>query len=260
MKLLVFVVTIMVAVCASFYASSASKPDAPVRIMCLGDSITAGYTDNPDWRVPFEYGYRSGLYVRLVNAGHDIQFVGESPEPWDGRSELPTNAPTLNLRDLGQDKHRGYGGASIEDLSREVEGYIDNDEPDVILLMIGINGIDAGSPRQLDKLVEKIVTTSPEANFIVAQITPYAIFNQDLWDYNLYIKDVLVPTYVADGYNVTTVDLYSPFLINAEDPSSVTPAGHANKINHPSTALYTQFAQTWFEGLEPVLELLVRGR
>jgi len=91
--------------------------------MCLGDSITAGYTDNPDWNVPFEFGYRGGLYSLLAAAGHDIQFVGESPEPWDGRFGLPTNTPKLDLRGMGQDKHRGYGGASIEDLSQEVEGY-----------------------------------------------------------------------------------------------------------------------------------------
>jgi hypothetical protein len=105
--------------------------------MCLGDSITAGYTDNPTWSDPFEYGYRSGLYSLLVDAGHDVQFVGESPEPWDGRFGLPDNTPILDLRGLGQDNHRGYGGASIEDLSLEVEGYIESDKPDVILLLMG---------------------------------------------------------------------------------------------------------------------------
>jgi len=222
--------------------------------MCLGDSITAGYTDNPTWSDPFEYGYRSGLYSRLAGAGHEVQFVGESPEPWDGRFGLPDNIPKLDLRGLGQDNHRGYGGASIEDLSLEVKDYIESDKPDVILLMIGINGIDASSPGQLDTLVKNILTTAPEVSLIIAQITPYATFNQDLWDYNLYIRDVLVPTYVADGYSVTTVDLYSSFLTDAEDPTSIAPAGHSNEINHPSRALYMQIAQIWFDELERVLD------
>ena len=222
--------------------------------MCLGDSITAGYTDNPTWSDPFEYGYRSGLYSLLSDAGHDVQFVGKSPEPWDGRFGLPDNTPMLDLRGLGQDNHRGYGGASIEDLSLEIEGYIKSDKPDVILLLIGINGIDASSPGQLDTLVKNILATAPEVNLIVAQITPYATFNQDLWDYNLHIRDVLVPTYAADGYSVTTVDLYTAFLIDAKEPTSIVPAGHSNKINHPSRALYMQIAQTWFDGLELVLD------
>jgi len=225
--------------------------------MCLGDSITAGYTDNPKWTIPFEYGYRGGLYSLLIDAGHDIEFVGESPEPWDGRFGLPTNTPTLDLRDLGQDQHRGYGGWSILDLNEEVEGFIESDKPDVILLMIGINGIDANSPMQLESLVQKILATAPGVNLIVAQITPYAWFNQDLWDYNLYISDVLVPAYVADGYSVSTVDLYSLFLVDDETPTSITPSGHSNKINHPTLALYTSMAQAWFDAMEPVLEELI---
>jgi hypothetical protein len=222
--------------------------------MCLGDSITAGYTDNPDWNVPFEFGYRSGLYTLLAAAGHDIQFVGESPEPWDGRFELPTNTPKLDLRGMGQEKHRGYGGASIEDLNQEVEGYIESDKPDVILLMIGINGIDADSSTRLESFVQKILATAPGVNLIVAQITPYAWFNQELWDFNFYIRDVLVPTFAADGHTVGIVDLYSLFLVDAEDPTSITPSGHSNKINHPSPALYAEMAQIWFDGLDPFLK------
>jgi len=246
--------SIVLAACASGCVGSVSKPDGPIRIMCLGNSITAGYTDNPEWTVPFEHGYRSGLYSLRVNAGQDIQFVGESPEPWDGRFEVPTNTPTLDLRDLEQDKHRGYGGWSIKDLGEEVEGYIESDKPDVILLMIGINGIDADSPTQLESLVQKILAATPGVNLIVAQITPYAWFNQELWDYNLFIRDELVPAYAADGYNVSTVDLYSLFLLDEDDPTSITASGHSNKINHPSLALYTQIAQAWFDAMKPMLE------
>jgi len=44
----------------------------PLRILCVGDSITAGYTDNPKWNVPFEFGYRQGLFERLQKAGYQI--------------------------------------------------------------------------------------------------------------------------------------------------------------------------------------------
>jgi len=253
-KPLAVVVAIALAGCNAGCGGSGSISDGSVRIMCLGDSITAGYTDNPEWNVPFEHGYRSGLYSLLVDAGYDIEFVGESPEPWDGRFELPRNRPTLDLRGVGQDKHRGYGGWSIDDLNQEIEGFVESDKPDVILLMIGINGIDAHSPAQLESLVQRILATAPGVDLIVAQITPYAWFNQELWDYNLYIRDDLVPTYAAHGYGVSTVDLYSLFLTDAEDPASITPSGHSNNINHPSPASYTQIAQAWFDGIELVLE------
>lgn len=74
--------------------------------MPLGDSITAGYTDNPNWTVDFEFGYRRGLYTRLTNAGYDFTYVGGSPEPWVSPYGDPTRGgtykPTFDLRDIGQ--------------------------------------------------------------------------------------------------------------------------------------------------------------
>jgi hypothetical protein len=87
--------------------SSAEENTAakPLRILCVGDSITAGYTDNPTWDVPFEFGYRQGLFERLKKAGCNFQFVGDSPEPWDWRFGVPKNSPSPDLRAIGQDRH-----------------------------------------------------------------------------------------------------------------------------------------------------------
>ncbi len=233
--------------------------DEPLRIMCLGDSITVGYTDNPSWaNHPFMFGYRSGLYTRLTNAGFNFQFVGASTEPWTGISGDPTNGgtytPALDLRDFGQDKHRGYGGAGIWG---NVNSWIDADNPDIILLLIGINGIGGGSQTALTNLVNSIVTHAPDVHLIVAQITPRATFNQTLYDYNLYIRDTLVPGHITAGNKVSTVDLYSFFL---SDPSTyttipsttgaVTPGILSNNINHPDNPSYDLMAQEWYEGIQ----------
>jgi lysophospholipase L1-like esterase len=225
----------------------------PLRIMCLGDSITVGYTDNPSWaNHPFMFGYRSGLYTRLTNAGYNFLFVGASTEPWTGISGDPTNGgtytPELDLRDFGQDGHRGYGGAGIWN---NVNAWIDADDPDIILLLIGINGISTGSPTALNTLVNNIVTHAPDVHVVVAQITPLVTFNQALYDYNLYIRDTLVPTYAGNGHKVSTVDLYSLFLVDPNDYSSaIAPNVLANNINHPDNPRYDLMAREWFEGIE----------
>ncbi len=225
---------------------------APLRIMCLGDSITVGYTDNPTWaNHPFMFGYRSGLYTRLTNAGYNFQFVGASTEPWTGISGDPTSGgtytPALDLRNFGQDKHRGYGGAGIWS---NVNAWIAADDPDVILLLIGINGIGTGSPAALNNLVNSIVTTAPDVHLIVAQITPRSTFNQSLYNYNVYIRDTLVPTYAGNGHKVTTVDLYSLFLTDPNNYGSAIQAGVlSNNINHPDNPRYDLMAQEWFEGI-----------
>ncbi len=224
----------------------------PLRIMCLGDSITVGYTDNPTWaNHPFRFGYRSGLYTRLTDAGCSFLFVGASTEPWTGISGDPTHGgaykPDLDLRDFGQDGHRGYGGAGIW---AHVNGWLAADQPDVILLLIGINGIGSGSPAALSNLVSSIVTAAPDAHLIVAQITPLASFNQNLYNYNVYIRDTLVPAFASRGHKVSTVDLYSLFLVDPGNyASAIAPNVLANGINHPDNPHYDLMAEAWFQGI-----------
>jgi lysophospholipase L1-like esterase len=221
--------------------------------MPLGDSITAGYTDNPKWDHSFEFGYRSGLYRRLDNAGVEFIFAGQSEEPFNNMYGDPTHggavSPSFDLREVGQDGHRGYGGWSINAIQKNVAGWIEQDRPDIILLLIGINGINAGSSKQLDVLVKTIFEADEKVKLVVAQITPLSKFNQDLFDYNRYISKTLVPVYMEQGYSISTVDLYKHFLINPNDPKSIDPERLSNKINHPTNAIYDKMSQSWFEGI-----------
>ena len=226
---------------------------ATLRIMPLGDSITAGYTDNPQWQHPFEFGYRSGLYERLKEARYKFQFVGKSPEPWDGKWRVPSNEPSPDLRRLGMDNHRGYGGWDIADIEKNVAEWIERDRPDVILLLIGINGINAKSPEQLDALVQTIYYADKDVNLIVAQVTPLRGFNQHLFDYNTYIRQTLVPTYADKGHTITTVDLYKHFLTDPEDSRSIDATRLSNGINHPTNVLYDKMAESWFQESELLL-------
>jgi lysophospholipase L1-like esterase len=185
----------------------------PLRILCVGDSITAGYTDNPNWDVPFEFGYRQGLFERLQKSGYQFQFVGDSPEPWDGRFGVPKNSPSPDLRVIGQDRHEGHGGWNTAQVLQHIDQWITKSQPDFVLLMIGIN--DAGRPpaaENLKGIVEKIVAVRPQAHVVVAQITPLLAFTQSIADYNTSIRDTLVPEFQRRGYKVTTVDQYRNML------------------------------------------------
>lgn len=225
----------------------------PLRIMPMGDSITVGYTDNPKWQHPFEFGYRSGLYTRLTKAGYKFQFVGESLEPWDGKWQVPSNTPTTDLRELKMDQHRGHGGWGIGHLQRSVPIWMKKDRPDIILLMIGINGMNANSSKDLDALVKTIFEADRDVKLIVAQITPRNRFDTNLFNYNTYIRQTLVPTYADKGYAISTVDLYRHFLTDAKDPHSIDATGLSNRINHPTNSLYDKMAESWFQGIKLLL-------
>jgi hypothetical protein len=225
---------------------------AQLRIMCLGDSITAGYTDNPTWaNHPFKFGYRSGLHSLLTNAGYNFLFVGGSTEPWTGISGDPTYGgtykPAFDLRDFGQDGHRGYGGKTASYLNSNILNWLASDNPDIILLKIGTNSQDQGG---LNTLVNTITTTKPAAHLIIAQIMPKYSYQQGIVDYNNYIRNTLVPDYQAQGRKVSLVDQYAPFLTNPAVPTAIDQALFSNGINHPANPGYDKMAQVWFAGIE----------
>jgi hypothetical protein len=229
----------------------------PVRIMSVGDSITVGATslDGPPYNqphVPFEYGYRSGLYTRLIDANYpSFQFVGSSPQ---GLTIDPVETSCVDLAALNQQYHNGYGGVGVSYIASNIAGWMRADNPDVVLLMIGINDIGQGSvgeptalENRLNSLVRTVVTLKPSAHLIVAQTIPYATgYTDSLVRYNNYIKNTLVPSYSSQGKLVTTVDQYSPLLTNGV----IDPSLYSNAINHPSAVGYDRMAQNWFDGIE----------
>lgn len=249
---------IMVLALVCFYWVMNAMAADPYRIMVVGDSISVGYTDNPKWTVPFEYGFRSGLYTRLTRSGLAFQFVGASPEPWDGGDKknfgVPTNTPSLDLRLLGQDHCEGYGGKKSSFILKNIPGWLATHSPDVILLLIGINDIHASAAEpvatenNLSNIVALVTTKAPKAHLIVAQITPYGTNCPGIVKYNAYIRNVLVPHFAAQGKHVTTVDQYANMLFPGT--TNIDGSLFSNGINHPNAVVYDRMAQTWFKGIQ----------
>ena len=199
-----------------------------------------------------------------TDAGYDFQFVGTSGEPWNypfgAGFGVPTTIQGPDLRAVGQDNHRGYGGATTSQILNGgvvggstnafpgIAGMLNADNPDIVLLMIGTNGI-ADAMSNIDPLVNTIVTTKPNAQLIVAQIPPRATGGTGPTDptvqYNSYIRNTVVPKYQALGKNVTTVDQFANLLTpgGAIDTSLICPDGA-----HLRPAANERLAQTWFDG------------
>jgi GDSL-like Lipase/Acylhydrolase family len=228
---------------------------APYRVCPMGDSITAGYTDNPNWTVPFNFGYRSGLYTRLTNSGVSFQFVGTSPEPWNGADGTVTNIPAVDLRVVDQDHHEGYGGKTTAFVLSNIGNWLAVDRPHIILLMAGINDIGNGSTgeptateQNLSNIVYMVVNNSPNTHLIVAQITPYSSYTDSITRYNNYIANTLVPHFASLGKLVTTVNQYTNLCVPGT--TNIDSTLFANGINHPNATAYDRMARTWFAGIQ----------
>ena len=239
---------------------SSSDTSASVRIMCLGDSITVGYTNNSAWTVPFAYGYRLSLYTMLedVYPGKCI-YVGLSPEPRNGVYGDPdaSGRSSFALTEIGHDNHRGYGGQGTGFVLPRISSWMSQDAPDVVLLMIGINDITAGSTGEpstvestLQSIVTAIYTANSLAHVIVAQIFEPSTPTPAIISYNTFIRDTMVPTFIAQGRSIATVDQRAALLNGAPATSAEL---FSNGINHPWSDGYTRMAAAWFTELVPFL-------
>ena len=149
----------------------------------------------------------------------------------------------------GQSAHRGYGGQQISFIRDNIETYIITDDPDIILLLIGING---GTTTELNTLVANIFTAKPGVKLIVAELTPKTIDQARITELNTYITGTLVPFYKNEGRIIESIDLYSMFLDSVGNVDTLK-LSNLPYYNHPTNIMYDQMAVKWIEGINSVL-------
>ena len=133
--------------------------DAPVRIMPLGDSLTHGEGDGPN--------FRYYLWQRLVTAGYNVDYVGSQNTDYFGN----------NLYTDFDLDHEGHSGYRADELLAQVASWVSTYQPDVILLRAGANDIwqaqGAENARDdLSALIDAVRAVNPNTIFLVDKITP----------------------------------------------------------------------------------------
>ncbi len=241
--------------------------DVSVRIMPLGDSITEGLCDTTatcnvpgirrptdasdaalcDWSLndlnPKSVGYRAFLRDKLAAAGVKASFVGSV----DVAADLA---------------HEGHSGWTIGDLDFCVENanWLEETQPDIILLHIGTNDMGWAHPpdQMLDDLrllLEHIYAHAPKTHVIVAQVmavtsnlrsfyvTLPELGNDTLAKYNAGIPDV-VADFQRAGFNVSLVDMTEVIESDADfDAMGLHPTGKATE----------RIADVWLEEVTEIL-------
>jgi acyl-CoA thioesterase-1 len=203
-----------------------SKTQNALKIMPLGDSITNGH-DVPG-------GYRTALWQKLTKRGYILDFVGSMQ---NGSRELPD-------RD-----HEGHSGWRIRDLRSQIQPWLQQTEPDIVLLMIGSNDIlkndsPETAPDRLQELLTDIFAQVPEAKVFVGSIPPMADPARDrqVREYNATIKN-LISQQNAAGKQVFFVDIYP--VLNLND----LPDGL-----HPNAQGHQKIAEAWEQALTEILQ------
>jgi GDSL-like Lipase/Acylhydrolase. len=185
--------------------------NAPLKIMPLGDSITAGKENGSQLEADWQ-GYRIGLWKRFESLGVPIDFVG-------GESNGTADLPDKN--------HEGHGGWTISQINNGksdvlgsgVNNWIPASDPDVVLLMIGTNdasGSVSTMGSRLSSLIDSIIKNPSFDNgdllvSTIAPISPKSSFF-DSRDKNVIAYNALIPGIVDSkpaSENVKFVNMWA---------------------------------------------------
>lgn len=203
---------------------------AAVRVMPLGDSITAGSC------------WRAMLWERLQDAGHtDIDFVGTQP---GGGCDI--------THDGDNEGHGGFQAINIA-AQNQLPPWLSATRPDVVLVHLGTNDIWNRRPvpdivEAFDTLVDQMRAANPSVTVLVAQIIPVAPTSgcPECPAQTIELNNAL-PTWAlaksTTASPVVVVDLWTGF----------DPATDASDGVHTTASGDRKIAAGWFTALSAVL-------
>jgi len=220
-----------------FSLGCAAADTIPLRILPLGDSLTAGaYTENGVFKTGA--GYRFALWKKLTSAGEKISFVGSKQ---DGPADFPDR------------NHEGHTGRRVGEVAANALSEIKIANADIVLLMIGTNDVLQNhdlthATGGLENLLDEVEKYNPNAKILISTIIP----NGKPWvqkrvvDYNKALTQWVKNRQKFD-LHIHLVDMYTDaHLRNGLDgkPSDLIDG------THPTPAGYEAMAHVWYSSIE----------
>ncbi|GAA4255348.1 cellulose binding domain-containing protein [Dactylosporangium darangshiense] len=233
-SLLPALIAALLSAAAVAFAHPARSATAPVRIMPLGDSITAG----PGC-------WRAKLWHRLQTSGYtNIDFVG-------GVSDGGGCNPGYSY-DFDHEGHGGYSATGIAD-NNQLPPWLAAARPDVILMHLGTNDMWGGyiplstKLAAFTKLIGQMRANNPAVKIIVAQIIPMSQSACATCPADVIALNNAIPGWAAGLTTaqspITVADLWTGFDAVADTVDGV----------HPNDAGFQKMADRWYPALTQAL-------
>ncbi|MEI7988299.1 MAG: GDSL-type esterase/lipase family protein, partial [Chloroflexota bacterium] len=148
-------------------ASPTPDPNAtpgPIKIMCIGDSITQGSNGNGTSSI--EYSYRYPLWKLLIDNNVDFEFVGSRNFGFNSTPNYATyNGKTFN------NKHEGYWGWTIQNVRDILTTPLQTIIPDIAIIYLGTNGSESVSVKKeyMRTLIDKLREANPKIKVLLGE-------------------------------------------------------------------------------------------
>ena len=192
---------------------------SPLKIMAVGDSITAGVQGN----------YRDLLWNQLTSARVKATFVGPI---------IDENAVNPAAK-----AHLGLYDRRINDLLPRMREVTAQYQPDVVLFMMGTNDAKRydiePSAKDLELVIDRIYQGKPNVALFIASVPPInkdlahqmvKILNKSISDIVLARKKAGAQIYFVDQHSVLTLDDLFDGI-------------------HPNATGYEKIANTWYQAM-----------
>ncbi len=205
------------------------------RIMPLGNSITRGMGGDEPYT-----GYRDDLYHLLIDDGWNVDFVGSMQDGDPGNFDVD---------------HEGHGGWKANDIDDNINTWLEDSAPDVILLHIGTNDVGAGELNshtidEIESILNKIFSYNPDIRVLLCKLIPRKETPDNEHIRLEELNDLIVQLYNEKkqaGFPIYLVDQNAAFKENdnwADD--------YMIDNVHPNDAGYAVMANTFFTVLQTV--------
>jgi len=142
-------------------ANSKISKQSPVKILCIGDSITQGGNINDN-----EYTYRLPLYRLLQQKGVNVDFIGTRTHGLNDHFHWPGDF---------KPNHEGFYGATTDFVRNALKDDLPKlQEPDIAIIDLGSNdrgkAVEAAVINPLTDIISQLRARNPRVKILIIQI------------------------------------------------------------------------------------------
>jgi len=220
-----------------------------IRIMPLGDSITAGeHYGYPAFGE--RTGYRKPLYELLVASAYDVNFVGSVHWGFDITPPFDCD-------------HEAWPGKTAGWIADGVYQWLVQNPPDIILAHVGTNGLNANNYTDVERMLNEIDRYELDFNveipvFLARIIHRYQMESQEITTaFNDNVEAMALSRVQNQGDVIFIVDMENgagiDYMTDGDDMWGTTHPGIPHDTYHPTPKGDTKMANLWFEHLDNFL-------
>ncbi len=224
-------------------ATTTAFANDPIRILCVGDSITQGGKEDRD-----EYTYRYPLQQKLHAADIPFDFIGSRQAGLQPNATWPEIAPGIPF----DPDHEGYYGNKTAEVVGKVEAaWTDTSpDPDIVLIHLGTNDQKHGNfestvQAPLREFITFLRSKNPQVTILLGHLN----FNDSEGATAIRpLVQSLADELSTPESTVVTVDHYEGWQENPDKADSDT-----FDWAHPNPQGQEKMAAKWFASLKNFL-------